>query len=116
MLWRQDAWAVATPFLVLWTMAPAVAAERIRRLLADPPDELAGSNVADVTAFPEAGLVRLTLEGGARVQVRPSGTEPKVKGYLEVVLPVTDGDLIAGRRSAAAYLSEIEAEVTGLLA
>ena len=56
------------------------------------------------------------LDGGHRVTIRPSGTEPKVKGYLEVVLPVTDGDPIAGRRTAAEYLSEIEAEVVALLA
>ena len=66
-------------------MEPAVAAERVRRLLADPPTELAGSKVADVTAFPEADLLRFTLEGGVRVQVRPSGTEPKVKLYGEAV-------------------------------
>ncbi|MET0460123.1 MAG: phospho-sugar mutase, partial [Ilumatobacteraceae bacterium] len=66
-------------------MEPAVAAEQVRRLLADPPTELAGSKVADVTAFPEADLLRFTLEGGVRVQVRPSGTEPKVKLYGEAV-------------------------------
>ena len=45
----------------------------------------AAPTVADVTAFPEADLLRLTLEGGVRVQVRPSGTEPKVKLYGEAV-------------------------------
>ena len=62
-----------------------MAAERVPPLLADPPVELAGAAVVDVTAFPEADLLRLTLEGGARVQVRPSGTEPKVKLYGEAV-------------------------------
>ena len=38
-----------------------------------------------MTAFPEADLLRFTLEGGVRVQVRPSGTEPKVKLYGEAV-------------------------------
>ena len=46
---------------------------------------LAGVAVADVRAFPEADLLRLVLEGGVRVQVRPSGTEPKVKLYGEAV-------------------------------
>ena len=36
-------------------------------------------------AFPEANLLRLVLEGGVRVQVRPSGTEPKVKLYGEAI-------------------------------
>ena len=36
-------------------------------------------------ADPEANLVRLVLEGGTRLQIRPSGTEPKVKLYGEAV-------------------------------
>ena len=37
--------------------------------------------------FPDADLLRYHLDGGARVQVRPSGTEPKVKLYGEAVEP-----------------------------
>ena len=66
-------------------MDPAVAAERVRALQADPPAELGGAAVVDVVAFPEADLLRLMLDGGARVQIRPSGTEPKVKLYGEAV-------------------------------
>ena len=36
-------------------------------------------------AYPEADLLRFELAGGVRVQVRPSGTEPKVKFYGEAV-------------------------------
>ena len=39
--------------------------------------------------------------------VRPSGTEPKLKGYLEVVVPVADGDVAAARRTAADALAAI---------
>jgi phosphomannomutase len=66
-------------------MEPARAAERVRQLLADPPEELGGAKVVDVTPYPEADLLRLTLDGGVRVQVRPSGTEPKVKLYGEAI-------------------------------
>ncbi|MET0146258.1 MAG: phospho-sugar mutase [Ilumatobacteraceae bacterium] len=66
-------------------MEPAEAAARLRALRADPPGELAGSRVVDVVAFPDADLLRVLLEGGARVQVRPSGTEPKVKLYGEAI-------------------------------
>ncbi len=66
-------------------MDPAQAAERVRQLLADPPEELGGAKVVDVTAYAEADLLRLTLDGGVRVQVRPSGTEPKVKLYGEAI-------------------------------
>ena len=37
------------------------------------------------SSFPEADLLRFELAGGVRVQVRPSGTEPKVKIYGEAV-------------------------------
>ena len=66
-------------------MEPTRAAERVRELLADPPEVLGGAKVVDVTSYPEADLLRLTLEGGVRVQIRPSGTEPKVKLYGEAI-------------------------------
>ncbi len=69
-------------------MAPDVAVERVRALQAAPPAALHGAAVADVRSYPEANLLRLVLEGGVRVQVRPSGTEPKVKLYGEAI----DGD------------------------
>jgi phosphomannomutase len=57
----------------------------VRALQDDPPATLLDVRVADVRSFPEANLLRLVLEGGIRVQVRPSGTEPKVKLYGEAV-------------------------------
>jgi phosphomannomutase len=39
--------------------------------------------------FPPTDLIRLTVEGGSRVIVRPSGTEPKLKIYIDAV--VRDG-------------------------
>ena len=44
---------------------------------------------------------------GARVVVRPSGTEPKIKCYLEVVVPVGDDDVDAARIYAAGRLDAI---------
>jgi phosphomannomutase len=66
-------------------MDPRVGADRVRALVDDPPTVLADVVVADVRSFPEADLLRLVLEGGVRVQARPSGTEPKVKLYGEAV-------------------------------
>ena len=48
--------------------------------------------------------------------VRPSGTEPKLKCYLEVVVPVADGDVAAARRTAAADLAAITADLATALA
>ena len=56
----------------------------------DPPQELAGLKVVKVmdylkpeqTGLPAANVLIYTLEGGATVVVRPSGTEPKIKTYF----------------------------------
>jgi phosphomannomutase len=48
--------------------------------------------------------------------VRPSGTEPKLKAYLEVVVPVADGDVATARRTAAADLSAIKRGLAETLA
>jgi phosphomannomutase len=66
-------------------MDPVAAAKAVERMQARPPTEIGGARVVDVVSFPEADLLRLELAGGVRVQVRPSGTEPKVKIYGEAV-------------------------------
>ncbi|WP_301175157.1 phospho-sugar mutase [Actinomadura geliboluensis] len=92
------------------------------RLRAAPPAELAGRRVAsfDDLARPADGLpptdgLRFRLSGGARVVVRPSGTEPKLKCYLEVVLPVED-DVAATRARAAAELDALRTALSTALA
>ncbi|PSL54573.1 phosphomannomutase [Saccharothrix carnea] len=78
------------------------------RLRAQPPGGFAFEDL-----LPGADVVRLTREG-VRVVVRPSGTEPKLKAYLEVVEPVSD-DLPAARDRARARLAELRAQVSELL-
>nr|WP_225954146.1 phospho-sugar mutase [Kibdelosporangium phytohabitans] len=83
------------------------------KLRSAPPTALAGVPVTAEDLLPEADVLRLTGEG-VRVVVRPSGTEPKLKAYLEVVSPV-DGDLGAARSAARAKLAELRASVAELL-
>jgi phosphomannomutase len=64
-------------------MPPADGAAAVARLRAEPPTEVAGHAVTKVQWFDEAGLLRLQLGDDVRLQVRPSGTEPKVKLYGE---------------------------------
>jgi len=53
---------------------------------------------------------------GHRVAVRPSGTEPVLKGYLEVVEPVAGrADLPAAIGRARRRLAMLEAELTRLI-
>ena len=66
-------------------MPPADGAAWVAAIEADPPAEVGGRSVVSVQTYPEANLVRLMLDGGVRLQIRPSGTEPKVKLYGEAV-------------------------------
>ncbi|MGH8860556.1 MAG: phospho-sugar mutase [Jatrophihabitantaceae bacterium] len=83
-------------------------AATMRRLRAAPPRSLLGSPVTATDLLPDADVLRLAFDGG-RVVVRPSGTEPKLKAYLEVVDP--SGSAAA----AAARLRDLRAEVTQLV-
>jgi phosphomannomutase len=66
-------------------VAPTAMAGIMAAVRAHPPLALAGAPVTDVSEYPEAGLIRYQCGGTARVQIRPSGTEPKVKIYVETV-------------------------------
>ena len=68
----------------------------ITRLLASlrqsPPSEIAGRKVESIDdlAAPQDGLpptdgLRIWLSGGVRIIIRPSGTEAKMKCYIEVI-------------------------------
>ncbi|MEV3861533.1 phospho-sugar mutase [Streptomyces sp. NPDC050095] len=97
----------------------SVIADAMRRLREVPPAELAGLAVtrADDLSEGAGGLpptdgLRYTLDG-ARVIVRPSGTEPKLKCYLEVVVPVADrGSLDAARAKGAELLAAIKRDLS----
>jgi phosphomannomutase len=93
------------------------------RLRSTPPTTLAGSPVVtaddlaegSATLPPTDGLRYLTAEGD-RVVVRPSGTEPKLKCYLEVVVEVAAGDVAAARDRAAERLDRLRADMSTALA
>jgi phosphomannomutase len=88
------------------------------RLRSDPPRRLLGrevvaSDLLDET--PAVDAVRL-LGDGVRVIVRPSGTEPKLKAYLETVVPVhDDAGIIAARGRGADELDRLRDEMSAAL-
>jgi phosphomannomutase len=84
-------------------------------LRAKPPSSLLDEPVTGwEDRLPEADVVTVRTES-TRVVVRPSGTEPKLKAYLEVREPVSDGDVAAARERATAALAALRAEVTAAL-
>ncbi|HSB86491.1 MAG TPA: hypothetical protein VLD86_09285, partial [Ilumatobacteraceae bacterium] len=64
-------------------MSPVDGVAAVERMRADPPTEVAGRAVTGIEWFADAGLLRLQLGPELRLQLRPSGTEPKVKLYGE---------------------------------
>jgi phosphomannomutase len=84
------------------------------RLRNDQPSRLAGF---EVTVAHRADVVILTGSDGQawlRLAVRPSGTEPKVKGYIEVGLPATD-DLATARRNAEDLRGAVQRDAAALI-
>lgn len=64
-------------------MPPVEGLAAVERMRANPPSAVGDRSVTDVEWFAEAGLLRLQLGPELRLQLRPSGTEPKVKLYGE---------------------------------
>ena len=92
-------------------------AQAMDRLRATPPTALgayAVQRIDDLSkgseSLPPTDGLRYTLSDGARVVVRPSGTEPKLKCYLEVVVPVTT-DVTAARAQAATALAAVKSDL-----
>ena len=96
----------------------AVIAAAMDRLRAQPPDRLRGrpGEAPDLAGTdPPVDAVRL-LGDGVRVIVRPSGTEPKLKAYLETVVPVhDDAGVLAARGRGADELDQLRAEMAAAL-
>jgi phosphomannomutase len=99
------------------------------RLRAAPPAALAGqpvtgsADLADTagagttgeSGLPPADVLIYRLPG-ARVVIRPSGTEPKLKAYLEIVEQTTARTLAAARSAAAERLGPLRTAVADLVA
>ena len=90
----------------------------MQRLRSQTPTSVGGfpvTSFADleqgVDGLPPTDGLRFELDSGSRIIVRPSGTEPKIKCYLQVVIPVTGGALDQARGLARERLDAIGADV-----
>ncbi|MBG6217327.1 phosphomannomutase [Arthrobacter sp. CAN_A6] len=95
----------------------------MERLRHNPPQSFAGSPVdtlqdlaqGSATLPPTDGLLYLTRDS-TRVIIRPSGTEPKLKCYLEVVEPVgSAAGLVDAKAAARARLDAVKLDVGAAL-
>ncbi len=85
------------------------------RLRAEPPARLLGQDLTSVEdRLPDSDVLILRHER-ARVVVRPSGTEPKLKAYLEVVEPMGGDGVPAARQRATGALAALRAETAAAL-
>ena len=95
--------------------------EIMTRLRDEPPASVGGVRVERIEdlsggfgALPPSDVLRIVLEGGGRVMVRPSGTEPKLKVYIDAV---GEQGTVAERRAAASdAVTALEAGMRELIA
>ena len=100
-----------------------VLGEVMARVRATPPATLGGVALSEVIDLergynglaPTEGLL-WRLGGAGRVVVRPSGTEPKLKAYIEIVGEPSPDDIGAQRQRASALLEAVRADLATLLA
>src|ERR1700733_1453390 len=107
-----------TSQLTLRTSDPGAVMARLR---AEPPAGFGDQPVTSVTdladggdGLPPSDVLTFQLDG-ARVVLRPSGTEPKIKCYVEVVQPLAGRPLTDARVAAAARLAPLHTALTPLL-
>jgi phosphomannomutase len=105
------------------TLRTAYLAQVMSRLRAAPPAELAGQPVTDLVdlavaprpGIPAADVLIFRLPG-ARVVLRPSGTEPKIKCYIEITEPLDGRPLAMAREAAAGRLVPLRRALEARLA
>ncbi|GAB3503910.1 phospho-sugar mutase [Phytohabitans suffuscus] len=95
--------------------APHEIQDIMTRLRQKTPGALLDDPVTSIEdLLPDADVIILRTET-ARVVVRPSGTEPKLKAYLEVVEQVVDDDVAGARERATASVRALRTETAAAL-
>jgi phosphomannomutase len=109
-----------TAQLTLRTNAPDGVMKRLR---AEPPARIGGqlvTSTVDLAAdggargLPASDVLIFRMDR-ARVVLRPSGTEPKIKCYIEIVEQLGDRPLTAARDAAAGRLAPVRAALEAML-
>jgi phosphomannomutase len=90
-------------------------ADAMAQLRERTPERLLGDPLTAAEDLLPAADVLILRTPRARVVVRPSGTEPKLKAYLEVIERVPGGDLDSARERAAEAIRTLRAETAAAL-
>ncbi len=89
-------------------------------LRSNPPATLGGEKVIKVRdlmndpALPKSNVLQFYLESGTIVSARPSGTEPKIKFYINSMIPAGDGSdawFADAKKKAATLCDGIAADI-----
>ncbi len=89
-------------------------------LRSNPPATLGGEKVIKVRdlmndpALPKSNVLQFYLESGTIVSARPSGTEPKIKFYINSMIPAGDGSdawYADAKKKAATLCDGIAADI-----
>ncbi|MBX5481349.1 MAG: phospho-sugar mutase [Myxococcaceae bacterium] len=110
---------------VNFTFKGAEGAQTIARIMdgfrAAPPKAIGALEVKNALDYregarglPSSNVIAYELEGGSRITLRPSGTEPKIKYYFDLKEPVASGEAMETARARA--LERLEACVQAFLA
>jgi phosphomannomutase len=112
-----------TSQVTLRTTEPSSVMRRLRaQSMAEPLTEIGGlpvTSVVDLAEGTASGLppsdVLIFCLSGARVVLRPSGTEPKIKCYIEIVEQLACRPLTEARSAAADRLAPLRDALSALL-
>lgn len=102
---------------------PHLITQGMARVRATPPKTLAGAPITEWddladgwNGLPPTEGVRMVTDQADRVIIRPSGTEPKLKCYLQVVVPVDEADALPeAQERAGDRLEQIKEDLKAVL-
>ncbi|MGV1034538.1 MAG: phospho-sugar mutase [Microbacteriaceae bacterium] len=96
-------------------------AQTMQRLRDEPPSMVGAHGIDRIEdlaegfgAIPPSDVLRIWMTDGSRIMVRPSGTEPKLKIYIDAVSQT--GTVAERRATAEALVAELETGMRELIA
>lgn len=108
------------PISVRFDNDPGRVDELMQQVADAPPERLGGATVTQsgpigLGSLPPSSGLHLLTDDDTQVIVRPSGTEPKIKAYIEVIQPVIAGAVDDARAQAGERLANVVDDVQALL-